>query len=115
MRAERYMPHAELLPRCAAVVSHGGAGTMYGCLAHGLPQVVLPQAADQFTNAVALQEARLAAVLRPGEVEPASIRNAVRTVLGDPAYRRRAAAVAEEITAMPDAAAVARTLRARFA
>lgn len=114
MRVERYVPHAELLPRCAAVVSHGGAGTMYSCLAHALPQVVLPQAADQFTNAAMLQEAQLAAVLRPGEVGPASVRNAVRTVIGEPAYRRRATAVAEEISAMPDAAAVARTLRARF-
>src|SRR5581483_11908927 len=101
----RYVPHAELLPRCAAVVSHGGAGTMYGCLAHGLPQVVLPQAADQFTNAAVLEAARLAVALRPAEVSPAAVRAAVRTVLADPGYAARAAAVADELATMHDAAA----------
>jgi UDP:flavonoid glycosyltransferase YjiC (YdhE family) len=115
VRIDRYVPHAELLPRCAAVVSHGGAGTMYACLAHALPQVIVPQAADQFTNAAALEQAQVAAVLRPGEIGPDSVRQAVRRVLGDPAYRRRAAAVAGEIAAMPSAATVARTLHTRFA
>jgi len=49
-RVERYIPQAELLPRCSVVVHHGGSGTMYGSLAHGIPQVVLPQGADNFVN-----------------------------------------------------------------
>jgi UDP:flavonoid glycosyltransferase YjiC (YdhE family)/quercetin dioxygenase-like cupin family protein len=47
---ERYLPHALLLPRCDLVVSQGGAGILFGALAHGLPQLVLPQGADQFAN-----------------------------------------------------------------
>ena len=37
-RVERFIPQAELLPSCAAVVHHGGAGTTFGALSHGLPQ-----------------------------------------------------------------------------
>ena len=48
-----YIPQADLLPRCAAVVSHAGSGTFLAALAQGLPQLVLPQAADQFLNASA--------------------------------------------------------------
>ncbi len=31
VRVERFVPQAHVLPRCAAVVSHGGSGTTLGC------------------------------------------------------------------------------------
>ncbi|MFI6574191.1 glycosyltransferase [Nocardiopsis sp. NPDC050513] len=40
-------PHALLFPRCAAVVHHGGAGTIGAALAAGRPQVVCPFWGDQ--------------------------------------------------------------------
>jgi UDP:flavonoid glycosyltransferase YjiC (YdhE family) len=39
--------HEALFPRCAAVVHHGGAGTTAAVLRAGVPQVVVPHAADQ--------------------------------------------------------------------
>ncbi|MCB9764473.1 MAG: glycosyltransferase family 1 protein [Alphaproteobacteria bacterium] len=39
--------HAALLPRCAAVVHHGGAGTLIAATRAARPQVVLPFVADQ--------------------------------------------------------------------
>ncbi|TQM57399.1 glycosyltransferase [Humibacillus xanthopallidus] len=39
--------HEALFPRCAAVVHHGGAGTTAAALRAGVPQVVVPHAADQ--------------------------------------------------------------------
>ena len=47
----RYIPQAALLPHCSAAVIHGGAGTMLGALAAGLPLLCLPQGADQHGNA----------------------------------------------------------------
>ncbi len=47
---ERYVSQAAVLPLCAAVVSHGGSGTVFGAAGLGLPQVCLPQGADQFRN-----------------------------------------------------------------
>lgn len=41
------VPHEWLLPRCAAVVHHGGAGTTAAALRAGIPAVVVPFAADQ--------------------------------------------------------------------
>jgi len=41
------VPHSWLLPRCAAVVHHGGAGTTSAAFRAGVPQVVLPQGNDQ--------------------------------------------------------------------
>lgn len=40
-------PHEQLFPRCAAVVHHGGAGTTAAAFRAGVPQVVVPHAADQ--------------------------------------------------------------------
>ena len=46
-----YAPFSELLPRCAALVHHGGIGTTAQALASGVPQLVVPHAHDQPDNA----------------------------------------------------------------
>ncbi len=40
-------PHDWLLPRCRAIVHHGGAGTTAAGLRAGVPNIVVPHAADQ--------------------------------------------------------------------
>lgn len=113
-RAERFVPQATLLPRCAAVVHHAGSGTMLGALAHGLPQVVIPQGADNFVNASLLERAGIGSSLRPGAVSPENVRAAVRRVLDEPSHRVAARRAAAEMAAMPSADDVAATLRLRF-
>ena len=39
--------HGALFPRCSVVVHHGGAGTTAAAVRAGVPQVVVPHAADQ--------------------------------------------------------------------
>jgi rhamnosyltransferase subunit B len=46
-----YAPFSQLLPRCAALVHHGGIGTSAQGLAAGVPQLVMPMAHDQPDNA----------------------------------------------------------------
>jgi UDP:flavonoid glycosyltransferase YjiC (YdhE family) len=55
-----YAPFSELLPRCAALVFHGGIGTASQALAAGIPQLVTPMAHDQFDNAERLERLGLA-------------------------------------------------------
>ncbi|MGC3968664.1 MAG: hypothetical protein QM775_15215 [Pirellulales bacterium] len=45
-----FVPFTKLLPRCSALVHHGGIGTMSQALAVGLPQVVMPLSHDQPDN-----------------------------------------------------------------
>ena len=99
----QFVPQDDLLPHCAAVVSHGGSGTFLASLARGLPQVLLPQGADQFLNADAGERAGVAVVLRPQEQEPDRVRAAVAAVLEDPGLRDRAGVLAAEIAEMPSA------------
>jgi sterol 3beta-glucosyltransferase len=42
-------PHDWLLPKCCAVIHHGGAGTVAAGLRFGLPTMVCPFFADLFT------------------------------------------------------------------
>jgi rhamnosyltransferase subunit B len=46
-----YAPFSELLPRCAAIVHHGGVGTTAQAFAAGVPQLVMPMSHDQPDNA----------------------------------------------------------------
>jgi UDP:flavonoid glycosyltransferase YjiC (YdhE family) len=112
-QVERFIPQATLLPRCAAVVHHAGSGTMMGALGHGLPQVLIPQGADNFNNASLLERAGIGRALRPGAVTPENVRQAVRQVLDEPSYGASARRAAAEIAAMPSAADVAAALRVR--
>jgi UDP:flavonoid glycosyltransferase YjiC (YdhE family) len=101
VRIERYLPQSEILPRCRAVVSHGGSGSLLAALAHGLPSVLLPMGADQPQNAARCEELGVARVLDAVRATPATVRDAVADVLSDPSYRRAAARIADEIAALP--------------
>ena len=49
-----YLPLSKLLPHAAALVSHGGIGTISQALAAAIPQLVMPMAFDHFPNAARL-------------------------------------------------------------
>ena len=98
---ERYVPQSLLFDRCAAVVSHAGSGTFLGALAQGLPQVCLPQAADQFVNAGACEQIGAGLALTPPAVTADAVTGALRRVLDDPTFRAGAAVAAATIASMP--------------
>ncbi len=107
---ERYIPQTLLLPACGVVVSHGGSGTVLAALGMGIPQLCLPQAADQFINAAAVARAGAGLAIPPHEVDPTAVADAVRRLLDDSAFRRHARLVADDIAAMPSPDEVASVL-----
>jgi MGT family glycosyltransferase len=111
----QFIPQSELLPACAAVVSHAGSGTFLAALAAGVPQVLLPQAADQFLNAQAGEEGGVAIAVPRAEATAARVREALERVVGDPTFRRAAERVRDEISAMPAPGAAAAELERRYA
>ncbi len=50
-----YVPFSEVLPRCAALVYHGGIGTLSQALAAGIPHLIMPMAHDQPDNAARIR------------------------------------------------------------
>ncbi len=110
---ESWVDQAAVLGRATAVVSHGGSGTFLGALAHGLPQLCLPRAADQFRNAEGGARAGAALVLGPPDLTAAAVRTAGERLLADDGLRGAAGRVAAEIAAMPSPGDVARLLAER--
>jgi UDP:flavonoid glycosyltransferase YjiC (YdhE family) len=93
-----YADHDELFPRCAAVVTHGGLGTVLRALAPRRPLLMLPLGRDQHLNAervagigAGIQLAHDAATERIG--------CALEQLIATPGFRRAAAAAAARIAA----------------
>ncbi len=101
VHVETWVDQPLVLDHCAVVVSHAGSGTFLGALARGLPQLCLPQAADQFRNAAAGARAGAVLSLTPDEMDADAVSEAVARLLAEDAFRDAAAVVAEEIRAMP--------------
>ena len=101
-----YLPQAAVLPHCAAVVSHAGAGTMLGAICHGLPQLCVPQGTDQPFNTEALLPTGAALALQPAEVTADAVHEALGLLLEDGSYRAAAQSLRAEVDRMPAAAAV---------
>lgn len=96
-----YLPQSQVLPRVDLVVSHGGAGTTLGALAHGLPHLVLPGLApSQQRNAARTEEAGLGLNV-PQDAATATIRAAAERLLTDPSYRASTAAARAGLERLP--------------
>lgn len=101
VRVERYVSQEVLLPRCDVVVSHAGSGTSISTLEHGLPQLCLPQGADQFHNAAAISSSGAGIALLPGTATGNAVRTAVQQLLTQASYRQTAGRLSTSIAAMP--------------
>ncbi|MCR6487003.1 glycosyltransferase [Amycolatopsis sp. OK19-0408] len=101
VRATGFVPQAEVLKHAGLVVHHGGTGTVLASLAAGLPQLVLPQGADQFANAATLEAFGAAKSLVGDAIRIPAIESAARELRTDPKPRELAQGVAAEIAKMP--------------
>ena len=103
----RFLPQPEVLARVDVIVHHGGAGTVLGALEHGVPQLVLPQGADQPFNAELVARAGAGRALTNDEQVPGAIGAAVDALLADGPERETARRFAWEMAALPGPAELA--------
>jgi sterol 3beta-glucosyltransferase len=94
------VPHAWLLPRVAAAVHHGGAGTTAASLRAGVPTVVVPFHGDQSFWARRVRELGAGPAPIPRRrLTTARLAAALAAATSDADLRRRAAALGERIRA----------------
>jgi UDP:flavonoid glycosyltransferase YjiC (YdhE family) len=101
VRVAGFVDQPAILRRADAVVHHGGAGTLLGALANGVPAVVLPEGADRPHTATSLVESGAGIRLEPREASAGDVAAAVQTVLEDDAIRRRAREIQAEVADAP--------------
>jgi UDP:flavonoid glycosyltransferase YjiC (YdhE family) len=100
VRAAPYISHQQLLPRCDAIITHAGAGTLIASIILGLPLVLIPMFGDQPANAEMAEAAGVALVLQPSTITPAAVREATYAVLNEP-RRQQFSKLQQEIAALP--------------
>lgn len=100
VRLERYVPQSFILDRVAALISHGGAGTLLAGASHGVPQVCIPMGADQWENADALAGTGASITLEEDQRDAATIAGALERLLNGQDFAVAAHTVAAEIAAL---------------
>jgi UDP:flavonoid glycosyltransferase YjiC (YdhE family) len=80
-RVERYLPHAPILRRAAAVISHGGMGTTQKALAAGVPVCAVPFMRDQFEVARRVEHCGGGTLLAAKRLRPERLRSAVERAI----------------------------------
>lgn len=102
-----WLSHDVLLPRCAAIVTTGGMGTVIAALRAGVPLVVVPTGWDKPMNARRVVAAGVGVRLSPRRCTPKRLRAVVEQVLADPGYGRNARRAADLLAATPGPAGAA--------
>ena len=97
----RWVRHADVLPSCSAVLTHGGHGTVIKALTAGVPLVVAPLGRDQPDNAARVRHAGAGLRLSKKAGVPA-LRDAIGRVLDEPRYRAAARRMAATLAAERD-------------
>jgi len=91
-----FAPFRELFPLCAAVVHHGGIGTVAEALATGTPQLIHPLCFDQFDNAVRVQRLGVGKWLKSKHMGGMQIVGALKGLI-TPETQERCRTIAERL------------------
>ncbi|MFC0542879.1 nucleotide disphospho-sugar-binding domain-containing protein [Kutzneria chonburiensis] len=99
-----------LLPQCQLLIGHGGAATVLTGLAHGVPQLHVPQLPDHAGHSGRVEAAGAGIVLTRDEAVTGALRVEVEELLAGERERDNARRIAAEIAASATPAEVARSL-----
>jgi UDP:flavonoid glycosyltransferase YjiC (YdhE family) len=77
-----YAPFSRVFPRCAAVVHHGGIGTLSQALRAGVPQLVMPMSYDQPDNALRLRRLGAGDWLQPADFAAQALTAKLEALIG---------------------------------
>lgn len=101
-----YLPLSVFLPRCSAIVHHGGSGTTAAPLFYGIPQLVLPAFADNPMSAQRVTDRGVGLSHDPATVDVGTVRTMVGRLLTEPSFRAAAAEVRTEMAGQPGPSSV---------
>jgi calicheamicinone 4-hydroxyamino-4,6-dideoxy-alpha-D-glucosyltransferase len=105
---DRWFPYGELFRTCAAVLHHGGGGSIMTAIDAGIPQMVVRGDGDPGAQIMgdAVQNRGLGISTSPGEVTPSQLER----LLVDDTFKQATAEVAAEVAELPTPASVAARL-----
>lgn len=109
-RLLNFAPFDHLLPRVKLMFHHGGMGTTHAAVIHGIPQIVVPHAADQRGQAQRAAQAKVGLNLSAHDVRQGKLWEGARAILADDTVQQNAHNLAEEMASLGGAMAAAEAL-----
>ena len=108
-----YVPASLVLSHnCAAMITHGGRGSIYSALHHGVPLVGIPNQGEQEWNLDAVERNGLGRKLSAKRISFEAFRDAMCAVIEDPRFRANAEAFKARLLAYDGVGAASRIIAA---
>ena len=90
-----HVPQLDVLQRAAVFVTHGGMNSVCESLFHGVPMVVVPQMSEQAIVGRRVEGVGAGVYLPKERATAESLRESVRQILSESAFRRQAALIGD--------------------
>lgn len=110
-----FAPFSSVYPRCTAIISHGGIGTVAQTLRAGVPTLIIPWGADQFFNGAQLARLGVGRWIQRRGYTVDRATTALTALLGESRYRARAHQIAERIQAEDGVATLVNAIESHLA
>jgi MGT family glycosyltransferase len=94
---QAHVPQVSLLARAALAITHAGPNSVQECAQAGVPQLLFPQAGDQFTMADRVQQLGAGLRLSDADIAGGRLRELAGRVMTGPSFRRAAAELRESV------------------
>ncbi|WP_433684418.1 glycosyltransferase [Nocardia sp. CA-119907] len=104
------VPHSQLFPHAAAVLTHGGIGTLAAAMRVGCPIAVEPYGNDQIFNAQRVRALGIGTGIHPHRATPEKLAEILEARVLTPQTRSRALALVTRVNAEPGLPAAVRTI-----
>jgi MGT family glycosyltransferase len=109
-RLAQYLPFEWILPKADVFVTNGGYGSVNQAMSFGIPLVTAGLTEDKADVNARVAWSGVGIDLATNEPTPPALREAVRTVLDRPAYRKRASSIAAEFSGIDTRAEILRII-----
>ncbi len=111
-RLLNWVDYDQVFPRLAVIIHHGGMGTTHRAIVQGIPQVVVPHAADQRGQARRVAQSKIGLNLSAHDVRNGQLLPAIRAVLTDERVQEAARSLAAEFATLGGTPRAAELLQA---
>jgi MGT family glycosyltransferase len=109
-RLLNFVPFNHVLPRTRLMIHHGGMGTTHAAVVHGIPQIVVPHAADQRGQARRVAQAKVGLNLSAHDVRQGMLWEAAKALSKDSRVQENARHLAAEMASLGGAPIAAQAL-----
>lgn len=99
-RLVNYVPFDAVLPRAKIMIHHGGMGSTHRAVVHGIPQIVVPHAADQRGQARRASQALVGLNLTAHDVRHGKLLEGTKALISDQRVLQNAQNLAAEMASL---------------